>query len=102
MPNRPVDEFTARRRLHAQRSAATGAVPVVASYLQKTGFSSRLYRIDPVAQQGWRCEVWFGATVHRTVLVSSRTLMLEQKRQFEREVAELLLDGWTDQQVAQP
>lgn len=43
----------------------------------------------------WRCEVWIGAALHRTTIAPTRVHMVELRKQYEREVAELLADGWT-------
>ncbi|SRR5713101_8179342 len=93
------DDFARRRREHDNlKSAIPGAPKAVyraALHKPGTGRKSRLYRIDPLGLSQWRCEVWIGAAIHRTVIVATRTHMLELRQQYEREVAELSLDGWT-------
>ena len=91
-----MDEFTARRRLHAQRSASTGLVPLYAKFLTKAGRPSRLYRIDPIGRLRWKAEVWIGASLHRVHAIGHRSDARMIANQFEREVCELLADGWTE------
>lgn len=92
----PENEIAKRRRERENlKSAIPGAAPAVyRAALHKAGRTGRLYRIDPVPG-GWRCEVYFGAAIHRTRVVFTRTHMLEDQRQYDREVHELILDGWT-------
>ena len=78
-------------------SAIPGAAPAIyRASLSKGPGRHRLYRIDPLPGQWWRCEVWGRARggLHRTEDVPTRVRMLLMKRQYEFEVAELLLDGW--------
>lgn len=91
-----ADDFARRRRVREQlRSAIPGAAPAVyRASLSKGETRHRLYRIDPLPDGYWRCEVWARGHVHRTQDVSTRTFMLVLKTQYEFEVAELLLDGW--------
>ena len=91
-----ADEFTARRRLHENRSATTGIPPVFCVELTKPGRQAKLYRIDFIEPSMWRCEVYFGAELHRTTVVNFRKQMLELKGQYAREVAGLLADGWIE------
>lgn len=90
-----ADEFTARRKLHAQRSAATGIVPFYAIFLVK-GDRCRLYRIDPIDATSWQCQVMVGSRPHRFSVASGRAQAKLMKAEFEREVADLLLDGWRE------
>lgn len=91
-----ADEFTKRRRAQEHlKSAIPGAAPAIyRAALHKPGRKGRLYRIDPIGGS-WRCEVFFGADIHRTRIVETRTQMLEHQQQYAREVAELVLDGWS-------
>lgn len=91
-----VERFEPRRRVRESReSAVPAAKPAVyRTYVHKPGRKARLYRIDPIGSS-WRCEVHIGAEIHRTAIVPTRTHMVEQRRGFEREVADLLADGWT-------
>lgn len=89
------DDFTRRRRAREKlKSAIPGAKPAVYRAALSKGQRFRLYRIDPIPG-GWRCEVWTGRRIHRTQDVPTRTHMIALKNEFEFEVAELLLDGWT-------
>jgi hypothetical protein len=89
-----ADEFAARRqsRLHARAQAPA---PLLAVFLQKPDRQSRLYRIDRLTPSTWRCEVWLGAAIHRTMIAPTRAHMMELQKQFRREVAALLEDGWS-------
>lgn len=89
-----MDEIAKRRQeLALRQSAIAGAPPAVYRAFLEHGPRSRLYRIDPLGADTWRCEVWFGATVHRTTVVGK--LGMDQLRaQYAREVEQLIEDGW--------
>lgn len=92
-----IHEFAEHRRVR-QRQAAAGARidhATYCTYAQKADRPSHLYRIDRLTASTWRCEVWIGASIHRTTIAPTRVQMMELRMQFEREVAELLADGWT-------
>ena len=90
-----MDEIAARRReLELRQSAIVGDPPAVyRAFLQSRG-RARLYRIDPIGHSSWRCEVWFGAAIHRTTVVSDRAAMIRRQHEYEREVMQLVEDGW--------
>lgn len=56
---------------------------------------TRLYRIDPIGGDWWRCEVWMQGGIHRSHEVQSLPSARRLLKQFEAEVAELQADGWT-------
>ena len=92
------DDFARRRRAKENlKSAIPGAKPAVyRASLSKGAARHRLYRIDPNPGGWWRCEVSANSRTgfHRTQDVPTRAHMVMLKRQYEFEVAELLLDGW--------
>lgn len=90
-----IDEFTDRRKLHAQRSAATGVVPFYAIFLVK-GDRCRLYRIDPIDATSWQCQVMIGSRPHRFSTAVGRAQAKLMKAEFEREVGDLIKDGWIE------
>lgn len=91
------DELAAHRRLKKREAAAAARAgqATYCAYVQKADRPSRLYRIDHLTPSTWRCEVWIGGSIHRTTIAPTRTHMVELRKQYEREVAELLADGWT-------
>jgi hypothetical protein len=90
------NDFTRRRRAQENLKSAIPGVPnaVFRAALHKPRRKDRLYRIDPVGRSLWRCEVWMDAEIHRSREVITRTHMVEHRKQYEREIADLILDGW--------
>ena len=98
---RLMNAFTTRRHADENLESAIHG-KAKADYraaLHKPGRKGRLYRIDQIGALQWRCEAWFGVEVHRTCIVQTRTDMIELRKQYEREVNDLVLDGWVLEQA---
>jgi hypothetical protein len=93
---RLMNAFSTRWRVDENlESAIHGAAKAdYRAALHKPGRKGRLYRIDEIGVLQWRCEAWFGVEVHRTCIVQTRTDVIELRKQYEREVDDLVLDGW--------
>ena len=73
--------------------ARADAAPAFVAFLRK-GEATRLYRIDPIGPSQWRCEIWFGAAIHRTAVTWGATMFRLRRDEFQREVTAAIADGW--------